>query len=368
MAVKKRKQQNTFNPYAAGKRVYSNGTHRPTSGQVDPTGYIKREAKKRQQNKAGVVDVKPNSRVNTNRAINMPFGVGRLDESGYHRSGLAKAALDRQDRNDRTPGQVDRPSPAGPAIGSGAGDVAAFAQPQAIKINKNGELDLPYSNDMAWDLLDVKTNFNQQLLELQQAAQQQAMEYARQKRDASFDYEDLNRDTLNSAAARGMAYSSGYGHDVADNARRYNNFLGDLEGQNTMFNQNIASQRAAIENALNEYIRMAALQRAQELEDQAGDLGYGQDTSEPSYEDPTPSRGTKEDKKPSKKNNSHKVNMDNFPRIDRLLDRYNGDKSKIVRELVGKGNAGQLGPNQLRAIGFGKKFIKRHTPRPVGRA
>jgi len=36
-----------FNRFAAGKKVYSQGSHAPTRGTVNPTGYIKRELKKR---------------------------------------------------------------------------------------------------------------------------------------------------------------------------------------------------------------------------------------------------------------------------------------------------------------------------------
>lgn len=36
----------SFNPYAAGNKQYSNGSA-PTSGPVDPTGYIEREANNR---------------------------------------------------------------------------------------------------------------------------------------------------------------------------------------------------------------------------------------------------------------------------------------------------------------------------------
>lgn len=54
------------------------------------------------------------------------------------------------------------------------------------------------------------------------------------------------------------------------------------------------------------------------------------------------------------------------PRIDALLKKYNGDKSKVVAELVGKGNADQLGPVQLRAIGFGDTFVQNHTDAPAG--
>jgi len=49
------------------------------------------------------------------------------------------------------------------------------------------------------------------------------------------------------------------------------------------------------------------------------------------------------------------------PRIEALLRKYDGDKSKVVAELVGKGNAEDLTAAQLKAIGFGDQFIRNHT-------
>lgn len=36
-----------FNRFAAGRKVYSRGSYAPTRGTVNPSGYIKRELKKR---------------------------------------------------------------------------------------------------------------------------------------------------------------------------------------------------------------------------------------------------------------------------------------------------------------------------------
>lgn len=58
----------------------------------------------------------------------------------------------------------------------------------------------------------------------------------------------------------------------------------------------------------------------------------------------------------------------NHPYIQNLLNQ-GLDKSQIVKRLVGKGNADQLGADKLRAIGFGDTFIQNHSPGPhvVGR-
>lgn len=41
-----------FNRFAAGRKVYGNGSYAPTRGTVNPSGYVKRELKKRAKKKA----------------------------------------------------------------------------------------------------------------------------------------------------------------------------------------------------------------------------------------------------------------------------------------------------------------------------
>lgn len=60
--------------YGRGDTVYSNGSHAPTQGQVDPTGYVERS----------------------------------LNKPSNSRSGLASAALDRLNNNDQ---QAQMPTP-----------------------------------------------------------------------------------------------------------------------------------------------------------------------------------------------------------------------------------------------------------------
>lgn len=49
----------SFNPYAAGNKQYANGSA-PTSGPVDPSGYIDREVRNRQKRQMMVQWLKDN--------------------------------------------------------------------------------------------------------------------------------------------------------------------------------------------------------------------------------------------------------------------------------------------------------------------
>lgn len=46
-----------FNRFAAGRKVYANGSYAPTRGTVNPKGYIKRELKKKARARAGLKPV-----------------------------------------------------------------------------------------------------------------------------------------------------------------------------------------------------------------------------------------------------------------------------------------------------------------------
>lgn len=79
-----------MNPFMTGKTVFGNGSYAPTRGTNNPAGYIKRDI-----NKSG------------------PFGgVSRFGSTGRSetRSGLAKAALARQETNDPQSVPLRQPS------------------------------------------------------------------------------------------------------------------------------------------------------------------------------------------------------------------------------------------------------------------
>jgi len=155
-----------------------------------------------------------------------------------------------------------------------------------VKINENGQLDLPYGDAFGSSMLDYQTQMNQDLLDLQQSQQAQAADYNQQKRDLTQQYDQAKRGTLNAAASRGQAFSSAYGTQVANNATSFNNANNDLDNANAQAQAGFSANRTGIETAFNNYLRRAVLDRGVELAGQAGTLGYGQAAAKPVYAPP----------------------------------------------------------------------------------
>ncbi len=259
-----------------GRNVYGNGSFAPNTGRVSgqgTMGYVARE--QRRQN-----------------GLSQRGNDGQSDT----RSGLAAQAMGRQQSFNR-PGQQqnNRPNnaswkpgknnnhwqpganasqPNGAASGQSAGTV-----PATVTINDAGTLELPYDQEWSMDLIGATGDYNSQLLELQAAQQQQAMEYQRGKSDLAKAYESTQRDTLNTGAGTGAAFSSAYGVAVGRNALDNQNANNDLDTQNSLFQQNTNAQRLAIQNAFNQLLQQAAAERAAAAAEQAGSLGYGQSGS-----------------------------------------------------------------------------------------
>lgn len=279
-----------FNRLAAGKKVYGNGSYRPTAGAVKPAGYIAREMRNQARK----------------RSVSQTGRDGQSDT----RSGLAQAAMARAKAVAAPAPAPVAPKPMGMAPTSApaptppvqrpgepytettnqsqAPGVRTFASapPPTIQINPNGTLDLPYDIQASADLLAQKEAANQALLDLQSSEQQQALDFTTNRRDLDIDYEGLRREALNRAGGSGTAFSSGYGVAVGNNARDYNNVLNDLIAGNNSFQQDAAKQRNSIVTNFNDFVRKEALDRAARLAEQAGKLGYGKN--------PTPTTGTKD--------------------------------------------------------------------------
>lgn len=177
------------------------------------------------------------------------------------------------------------------------------AAPPHIKVSKNGQLNLPYNYQFMSGALEAQENANSGLLDLQSADQQQNLEYQQAMRDAQQQQQEAQTQTLNNFAGRGLAFSTAYENANADVNRNYTNYFNDLNSQNTLFDQDIAQRRGAIENAFNDYIRRAALGYATELEPQAGELGYGKSRPNTSWDTPSRKdiRGAIRTKDPKKK-------------------------------------------------------------------
>jgi len=249
-----------------GKRVYGGVSQSPNRGQVSAAGaqgYIKRELANK--NRAGVV---------------RRFG---KDGKSDNRSAVAAQALQRKSK--RKPGETPGTKPE-PTKGSGGRPVVPGQQDQQqtqpqvqqVQITADGILQLPYNQNYSSEQLAAITGANDELLALKAEGDQQAQQYGQGKRDSQLAYNSLRGQTLNENAAGGTAFSSRYGTAVANNATGYANQMGDLEAQNTGFLQNQGLQRTAIQSSLNQQLAALAQQYADDLNGEAGGLGYGQNT------------------------------------------------------------------------------------------
>lgn len=260
-----------------GKRVYGGTSQAPNRGQVSAAGaqgYIKREL--RNKNRAGVVR--------------------RMGSDGQsdNRSSIAAQALQRQRNQGRPivghPNNQGGPKPPGGGgtfggsgnplnpLGGGGGQQGGTVVP-SVQVNANGILELPYNQDFAVEQLAAINDANNQLLGIKMEGDQQALEYGAGKRNAQLAYDNLQKQTLAKNAAGGTAFSSMYGQAVAGNATGFANQMGDLEQANTNFLNNQSLQQATIQSSLNQQLAALAQQYANDLNDQAGTLGYGRATA-----------------------------------------------------------------------------------------
>lgn len=253
----------------AGKTVYGSGSFAPTRGAVSAQGaqgYLKRNLTQRvQKNNFG--------RPGFNGVEGQRVGAMRVGNDGQSdtRSGVAQAGLNRMGQNMQAPD--NRPKPPGqrrPRGGTGGGKPVPH-----VTINKTGQIKLPYDAGYSDDIYNSLADFNDQLMQLQIASQQQASGFGRDMRDENQGFQQQQMRDLNTDAGAGMAFSSRYATDVGNTADMHQNNVNDLTSQNTQFNQQVAAQRAAIQDAFNQQLQAAAQNRSRSLYDRAGSLGFG---------------------------------------------------------------------------------------------
>lgn len=273
-----------------GNRVYRGTGQAPNRGQVSAQGaqgYIKRELNR---NQGGVVQP-----------------VGR-DGKSDSRSGVASRALQNNLGNNTVrPPASSLNAPRGGKNMQGSkippnkqgsnpvGDPVAQAPvvPQ-IKVNDQGLLELPYSQNLSMTALQALEESNQGLLDLQTEEQTMAQEAAQMRRDADNTYGQLKTQTLGNNASSGTAFSSQYAKGVADNATAYSNTLADIQRQESDFSQQASAKRASIQSSLAQQLAAAAQGEADTLNESAGSLGYGRSTTRPhSHKDRDKKHGSK---------------------------------------------------------------------------
>jgi len=275
-----------------GRKVYGQGSYAPTRGQVDPRGYIKREIKKKGLNRGKHLGwYKTPSRFGPDGQSDTRSGLAQnaLQSASGQASGGAGAwpQVAQPNSGSATGTQPHNPLEphSGQASGSGGrtpyqneGRPIAGSAPAipTVQINANGQLDLPYNQEFSEGVLQMKDEVNSQLMELQRASQNEALQYAMAQRAAEQQFGGLQRQTLNDNAARGTAFSSGYGLAVGNNAADFNNAQNDMLAQHNLFGQQVSEQRTAMAAAFQDYIRRAVQSMGHELgSTQAGTLGFG---------------------------------------------------------------------------------------------
>lgn len=308
---------------AAGRRQYGMGSYAPTRGKVNPAGYVKRELKGR-----------------LGQPVQGRDNFGRPSES---RSGLAAAALNKRFKGASPPRMLPKkqgvsngpkfnkkpnaikgmiPKKAAPkGGGASSGPLPPSITPAQIratmptvKINANGRLDLPFDAAYGLGLVEQQQAADAELMQLQQDEQQWGLDLQNARRDLDTQFTDIKRDTLNEHAGRGLAFSSGYGDSVLQNQNQYNTFQNDLASQDALARSGFSNARTGIENAMNDFIRMATQRRVEELSAEAGKLGFGV-SGDGNWIPPTPTpKPPAKPKSKPKNNNKPKEKPKNSPK------------------------------------------------------
>jgi hypothetical protein len=277
--------------YARGRPVYGGGSYAPNQGHVSASGaqgYAQREQRKQNQGPfGGVSRVGNDGKSDTRSGVAAKALASRVGSGPYNPNG-GNTNTDTSTSPTSNPGGASsNPSnPASPA--SPAAPAAPAPPPPRVVVGPTGQLQLPYDQQFSSEILSALDQYNNELLGLQAGEQSENLDYTRQRRDTETGYTDVKRATLSGNAARGTAYSSQYGTAVGNNARAYQTKINDLDAGHNNFMQNSELRRAGIQSAFQRMLAQAALGYGNDLDDDAGGLGYGTDApASDSYNAPT---------------------------------------------------------------------------------
>lgn len=260
-----------FNAYAAGNPVYNGGSPNPTSGTLDPSGYVQ-------------------------RGLNTPSN---------SRSGLAAAALARirgitPDPN--APGgggaplggdPTSQPQQISSTVG-GANSPAALSQQQAqvpqktfspiapLRINPVGQIQLPQQQSLALDA-DLSGQVaadtgaaNNAIGGLGDKINALAAQYATSAQQANSQEPNILNQLLGGFAGRGMAFSSGYGRGVETEGDRFTSQLANLLSSAQSGINDYQNQQSQQSIQLQQLIQQIMGTQATRNIVNAGTLGIGQ--------------------------------------------------------------------------------------------
>lgn len=222
--------------YLTGNRVYNGGTNNPTSGTLNPSGYISRELRKKQSSR---------------------------------RSGLAATALRMQQKTPTTKSTpVVPPTPKNPTVtATPTGRLVLTEHPDTAHNV------LPFDPQTAAQQVLLQKNQQDYLNSLTQQRQQLAGDVTTQERDLEAALPDSLRNVLNNYAGRGMAYSSGYGYQYGQTEADYARQRADLERQ---LQEGMAGFDADQQQATDDYqlaLSQLMSSSAEGLSSDAGNLG-----------------------------------------------------------------------------------------------
>jgi hypothetical protein len=250
-----------WNPYAVGHKIYggsSNAAHR--GGGLDPMGYIERSL---------------------NRGLG---GNASQQRSGFAQAAISKLGLGQGGvgkKKKAAPKKNGKPAPRTKAPGKSYGvgmvdedNLSSVVTP--VISNATGQLSL--DPDLMQDTADAEFEYNNNRISLDQAMSDLLMQYQTGQRDLGQQQQTDQRGDLNRFAGRGMAFSSGYGNEVADSARMFGNAFSDLTGQFNSGQNYIGQQRLQNENFLTGARQRIAQRQAGLNTKNAGTLGL-----DPSY-------------------------------------------------------------------------------------
>lgn len=263
----------TFNKFAAGRKVYGQGATSPTRGAVDPSGYIKRELARR-SNQQGVSRVGKDGQSDTRSGIAHNAIRNNLGNNAPRPQAGSLNAPNQPQGMTNMPRYLAGNNTTTPVGTNGAAPVGSMP---SVQVTNDGVLQLPYNSEFANQALDAQNEFDNQMLDLNYADQNQDAEYAQFMRELEQGYTDRQRDTLSNSSGRGMLYSSQYTTGANNDAREYNNAKNDAESENTRFNNDITTRRTAAQTWLNQLLQRATQGYADSLAENAGGLGFGAD-------------------------------------------------------------------------------------------
>lgn len=233
-----------------GNTVYRNSSFAPTRGTNSPTGYIQRELQKQGiQTNAG----------QGNQGLSGGVSTVGNDGQSDTRSGLATNALN------------STSTPTGTGTGLNTGTIqTSVGQVPTAQISAIGEINLPYNFKSNQNLISQKQAANQALLDLQKNRQGQIVQYLNDVKDTDDQFNTSSKQISNTAAGRGLMFSSAHGSTASDNYNKFSDMMQRLANNNNMNANDYTTQQNSIIQNLNDQIVAEAANQGYEASQNAG--------------------------------------------------------------------------------------------------